>query len=61
MAWMINDRPEAVADQVRMDVHSPAKFMVNGPLSDVPEFYTVFGIKEGDPMWLPDSLRVKIW
>ena len=61
MAWMINDRPEAVADQVRMDVHSPAKFRVNGPLSDVPEFYTVFGIKEGDPMWLPDSLRVKIW
>ena len=61
LAWMINDRPEAIANQVRSDVHSPAKFRVNGPLSDVPEFYAAFGIKEGDAMWLPDSLRVRIW
>jgi len=61
MAWMINDRPEAIANQVRMDVHSPAKFRVNGPLADVDAFYTTFGVKEGDRMWLPDSLRVKIW
>ena len=61
LAWMINDRPEAVANQVRSDVHSPAKFRVNGPLSDIPEFYTAFNIKEGDAMWRPDSLRVKIW
>ncbi len=61
LAWMINDRPEAIANQVRSDVHSPAKFRVNGPLSDIPEFYAAFGIKEGDAMWRPDSLRVKIW
>jgi len=61
LAWMINERPEAVANQVRSDVHSPAKFRVNGPLSDISEFYTAFGIKEGDAMWRPDSLRVKIW
>jgi putative endopeptidase len=60
-AWMINDRPEAIANQVRSDPHSPAKFRVNGPLADVPEFYAAFGLKEGDAMWLPDSLRVKIW
>jgi len=61
LAWMINDRPEAVANQVRSDVHSPAKFRVNGPLADVPEFYTTFNVKEGDALWLPDSLRVRIW
>lgn len=60
-AWMINDRPEAIANQVRSDVHSPAKFRVNGPLANVPEFYAAFNIKEGDPMWRPDSLRVVIW
>ena len=60
-AWMINDRPEAVANQVRSDVHSPARFRVNGPLADIPEFYTAFRVKEGDRMWLPDSLRVRIW
>lgn len=61
MGWMLNARPESLANQVRSDVHSPAKYRVIGPLSDIPEFYKAFGIKEGDFMWRPDSLRVKIW
>jgi len=61
LAWMVNQRPEAVANQVKSDEHSPAKFRVNGPLMDIPEFYATFGIKKGDALWQPDSLRVKIW
>ena len=61
LAWMINMRPEAIANQVKSDVHSPAKFRVIGPLSDIPEFYTAFGVKQGDAMFRPDSLMVKIW
>ena len=61
LAWMVNERPEAVASQIRSNEHSPAKFRVIGPLSDMPEFYATFGIKQGDPMWRSDSLRVKIW
>ena len=61
LAWMVNERPEATANQVKSNEHSPAKFRVNGPLSDMPEFYEAFGVKQGDNMWLPDSLRVRIW
>ncbi|MEI6575274.1 MAG: M13 family metallopeptidase [Bacteroidota bacterium] len=61
MAWMINERPEAIANQVRSNEHSPAKFRVLGPLSNMPEFYNTFGVKQGDKMWTADSLRVKIW
>ncbi|MEI6173479.1 MAG: M13 family metallopeptidase [Bacteroidota bacterium] len=61
LAWMINDRPEAIASQVRSDVHSPARFRVLGPLTNIPEFHAAFSIKEGDAMWSADSLRVKIW
>ncbi len=61
LAWMVNERPETVASQVKSNEHSPAKFRVNGPLSDMPEFYQAFGVKEGDALWVPDSLRVKIW
>jgi putative endopeptidase len=61
MTWMVNMRPESVANQVKSDVHSPAKFRVIGPLADIPEFYAAFGVKQGDAMWRPDSLRVKIW
>lgn len=61
LAWMVNERPEAVANQVKSNEHSPAKFRVLGPLTNMPEFYQTFGIKKGDPIWRPDSLRVKIW
>ena len=61
LAWMINERPESIANQVRSNEHSPAKFRVIGPLTDMPEFYATFGIKAGDAMWRPDSLRAKIW
>lgn len=60
-AWMVNRRPEALARQIMSDVHSPAEFRINGPLSNMPEFYATFGVKENDAMWRPDSLRVKIW
>jgi putative endopeptidase len=61
LAWMINSRPEALANQVKSDVHSPAKYRVIGPLTNMPEFYTAFNIKEGDAMWRPENKRVKIW
>jgi putative endopeptidase len=61
LAWMVNERPEAIANQIKSNEHSPAKFRVLGPLSNMPEFYKTFGIKKGDPIWRPDSLRVKIW
>jgi putative endopeptidase len=61
LAWMENDRPEAVASQVKSNEHSPAKFRVNGPLSNMPEFNEAFAVKQGDALWVTDSLKVKIW
>jgi putative endopeptidase len=60
-AWMVNERPEAIANQVRSNEHSPEKFRVIGPLTNMPEFYATFGIKHGDAMWRADSARVVIW
>jgi putative endopeptidase len=61
LGWMMNERPETIANQVKSDEHSPAKYRVIGPLSNIPEFYKAFNVKEGDAMWRPDSLRVVIW
>ncbi len=61
LAWMINERPEGIANQVRSNEHSPAKFRVIGPLTDMPEFLQTFGIKEGDAMWRSEYQRVRIW
>jgi putative endopeptidase len=61
LEWMMNQRPETVASQVKSNEHSPAKFRVNGPLSNMPEFYEAFSVKQGDSWWVPDNMRVKIW
>ncbi|HEX5001187.1 MAG TPA: M13 family metallopeptidase [Bacteroidia bacterium] len=61
LAWMINMRPESVANQVRSDVHSPAKFRVIGPLANMKAFHETFDIKPGDFMYRPDSMLVNIW
>mgnify|MGYP003293106052 CR=1 FL=1 len=60
-AWMMQFRPQELARSVKSDEHSPAKWRVLGPLQNNTDFYEAFGVKEGDPMWRPDSLRVKIW
>lgn len=61
LGWMINQRPEGIANQVKSDVHSPAKYRVNGPLSDLTAFYDAFQLTEKDRMWRPVEKRVKIW
>jgi putative endopeptidase len=60
-AWMVNQRDESLAHRVMTDVHSPAKFRVNGVLSNLPEFYEAFNISEGDPMYRSEDVRVIIW
>jgi putative endopeptidase len=61
LGWMMQQRPERLADQLLIDVHSPAKYRVNGPFPNVAEFYEAFDVKPGDKMYLPDSLRVHLW
>ncbi|WP_298396595.1 M13 family metallopeptidase [Flavobacterium sp.] len=60
-AWMVNGTKEYLSQQVMTDVHSPAKYRINGPLANIPEFHKAFNIKPGSTMYQPDSLRVVIW
>jgi putative endopeptidase len=61
LGWLGSQRNESLKNRLMTDVHSPAKYRVNGPFSDVDQFYTSFGVKPGDKMFVPDSLRVHIW
>jgi putative endopeptidase len=61
LGWMYYNRNEALADQLLTDVHSPAKYRVNGPFVNVNDFYSAFNIRPGAKMYRPDSLRVRIW
>jgi putative endopeptidase len=61
IGWLGKERDQALAQQILTDVHAPGFLRVNGPFSDIPEFYAAFGIKKGEPMWLAPEKRVKIW
>jgi putative endopeptidase len=61
LGWLGHTREEQEKNRLMTDVHSPAKYRVNGPFVDVDEFYSTFNIKPGSPMYRADSLRVKIW
>ena len=61
LSWQFHFREESLRNRLLTDVHSPAKYRVNGPFVDVDDFYTAFNIKAGDKMYRPDSLRARIW
>jgi len=61
LGWLGHQREELLRSRLLTDVHSPAKWRVNGPMVDVDEFYSTFNVKPGDPMYRADSLRVRIW
>ena len=61
LGWMGHIRDEQLRNRLLSDVHSPAKYRVNGPMVDVDEFYTAFNIQPNSPMFRADSLRVRIW
>jgi len=59
--WRELDRPEFLRFLVSSNPHPPAKWRVNGPLSNMPEFKAAWGCKVGDPMVRPTALQARIW
>ena len=59
--WRELDRPQYLRYLVNSNEHPPAKWRVNGPLSNMPEFKEAWGCKDGDPMVRPAALRPRIW
>lgn len=59
--WAQNITDEEKARLTKLDVHSLAENRVNVSLKNFQTFFDAFGIKEGDPMFRPESERVHIW
>jgi putative endopeptidase len=60
-SWRTQTRPETLKMRVRVDPHSPERFRVNVPLSNLQPFYDAFDIKPGDPMYRDADARVQVW
>ncbi len=59
--WRAKIRDKALRAQLLSDPHSPSEFRTNGVVSNLPEYYAAFGVKEGDKLFRPPDQRVKIW
>jgi predicted metalloendopeptidase len=56
--WCQNERPEIQRTQILTNPHSLAKYRVNFPDSNFPEFGKAFGCKPGSPMMPENACRV---
>jgi len=59
--WHNNTRDEFAKLLVKTDPHSPARFRVNGPVSNIDAFYTAFDIQPTDSLYVTSEERARIW
>ena len=59
--WRVKMKEEAMRNRVATDPHSPGHFRALGALSNMPEFYSTYDVKQGDKMYIAPESRVKIW
>ncbi|MGB6162516.1 MAG: M13 family metallopeptidase [Pseudonocardiaceae bacterium] len=59
--WRGKTRDKALREQLLSDPHSPNEFRANGVVSNLPEYYTAFNVKQGDKLFRPPDQRVTIW
>jgi putative endopeptidase len=59
--WRTKYRDGALREQVMSDVHSPARFRVNGPLPNIDAWYQAFSVQPGDKLYINPAERVSIW
>ena len=60
-SWREQTRPEQLKTRLRVDPHSPERFRVNAPLSNLQAFDDAFHVGRGDPMYRPPDQRVEVW
>jgi len=59
--WRGKARDAETIRLLSIDPHSPAEVRGNAPLTNVPGFYSAFGVKEGDKMYVAPEKRTTIW
>ncbi len=56
--WCTLASPEVERLRATTDTHSPPRYRVNGPLSNLPAFHSTFGCSAGQPMVRPSACSV---
>jgi len=58
--WKLNIKKDSRIQRLTTDPHAPCEFRGN-LVNNMDEFYDVFGVKEGDAMYIPPEQRLRMW
>ncbi|MDB5060605.1 MAG: family metallopeptidase [Mucilaginibacter sp.] len=59
--WRGSQRPEAAAQRILTDPHSPEEFRTNAPITNMDAWYSAFGIQPGDKLYKKPEERIRVW
>jgi len=59
--WRGKATPETAKLYIKTDVHSPGRFRVLGPISNMQEFADAFNLNNDAPVMRPAEKRITIW
>jgi len=60
-SWQGKSREGALRAQLLSNPHSPEEYRVNGIVRNLDAWYSAFGVKPGDKLYLPPEQRVHVW
>jgi putative endopeptidase len=59
--WRGKLREDRARQLLVVDVHAPVQARVDIPVRNIDAFYAAFGVKPGEPMYVPPTGRARIW
>ncbi len=59
--WRSSQRPEAAAQRILTDPHSPEQYRANAPVTNIDAWYAAFNVQPGDKMYKKPEDRIKVW
>lgn len=59
--WRSSQRPEAAAQRILTDPHSPEQYRTMAPLTNIDAWYKAFNIMPGDKLYKKPEDRTKVW
>ncbi|HVS92507.1 MAG TPA: M13 family metallopeptidase [Mucilaginibacter sp.] len=59
--WRSSQRPEAAAQRILTDPHSPEQYRCNAPISNMDAWYAAFNVQPGDKYYKKPEDRIHVW
>ena len=59
--WRAKFSPEFTRNQVVTGSNAPPYMRINGPVSNVDDWYSAFNVQPGDKLYIAPDQRVRLW